>query len=101
MRFHIQISFGQRSTLTLSNVNTSLPFQGILQGNREAPATWVIISTPLLNMLRVTRNGGQFVSSISKEMTHLVDFPFMDDMDLLSLHMNNKNITFDENADKM
>ena len=55
--FHIQISYGL-STITLSNKNTLIPFQGILQGNGAAPTTWVIICMPLINMLQAANNRG-------------------------------------------
>ena len=100
MKFHIQTSHGL-STIMLSNKNTLIPFQGILQGNGAAPTTWVIISTPLLNMLRAAQNGGFFLSPVTKEMTHLVGFAFVDDMDILLLNMRDKDITFDEIADNM
>ena len=94
MKHHIRTSHGV-STITLSKTNTLLPFQGILQGNGASPTTWVIISTPLLNMLRKAGNGAKFVSPMSKEYTHLVGFAFVDDTDLLSFDMASNNVQWD------
>ena len=100
IHFHFQASYGL-SLITLSNRNTLIPFQGVLQGNGAATTTWVIISTLLLNMLQSARNGGHFQSLVSKERTHLVAFAFVDNTDLLSLNMIDLNITFDDVATQM
>ena len=50
MHHHICTSYGD-SAFTLHCDGSLIPFQGVLQGNGAAPAIWVIISTPLLNML--------------------------------------------------
>jgi hypothetical protein len=65
MKHHIRTSFGD-SQFTMSNDNILIPFQGALQGNGASPATWVIISTPLLNMLQTAGNGGFLIEAISK-----------------------------------
>ena len=91
MNHHIKTSQGV-SKVTLSKRNTLVPYQGILQGNGAAPTTWVIISTPLLNMLRVAGNGAKFESPLSHENTHIVGFAFVDDTDLVSFDMTNEDV---------
>ena len=86
MKHHIKTSQGI-STITLSKRNTLIPYQGILQGNGAAPTTWVIISTPLLNMLRAAGNGAKFESPLSHEQSHIVGFAFVDDTDLVAFDM--------------
>jgi hypothetical protein len=86
MKHHIRTNFGD-SVFTMTSSGTLIPYQGILQGNGAAPATWVIISAPLLEMLRSAGNGGHFISPISKEYSHTVGFAFVDDTDLIHLDM--------------
>ena len=95
MKHHIKTSFGI-STITLSKRNTLIPYQGILQGNGASPTTWVIISTPLLNMLRAAGNGAKFESPLSHERTHLVGFAFVDDTDLVTFNMQRKDVKWNE-----
>lgn len=62
MHHHIYTSFGV-SAFTLSSKNALIPHQRILQGNGAALTTWVIISTPLINMLRKSRTQRQIYLS--------------------------------------
>ena len=94
MKHFIKTGYGI-STIAASKRNTLIPYQGILQGNGAAPTTWVIISTPLLNMLRAAGNGAKFVSPMSLENTHLVGFAFVDDTDLISLNMDDDEVTWE------
>ena len=50
MRHQIRTNFGI-SEESLHKRYTAVPLQGILQGNGASPTNWVLISTPLLNML--------------------------------------------------
>ena len=81
MKHHVRTTFGD-SKITVDSNGELIPYQGILQGNGAAPATWVIISSPLLDMLRKAGNGGHFVSPISKQNTHIVGFAYVDDISL-------------------
>ena len=75
--------------------------QGILQGNRAAPTMWVLISTPLLNMLREKGYCGNFRSPITKENTKLVGFAFVDNTNLILVDMFDTSMDLDELAEKM
>ena len=86
MNYHISTSFGL-SFESFNKHNTDCPLQGILQGNGAAPTTWVLISVPLLNMLRKKGHGAKFLSPLSKHLTHIVGFAFVDDTDLLTFDM--------------
>ena len=50
MKHHVRTTFGD-STFTMNRDGVLEPYQGALQGNGASPATWVVISAPLLNML--------------------------------------------------
>ena len=82
MQHYIRTTYGD-SDSSMQTRSTDVPFQGILQGNGAAPATWVVISTPLLNMMRTAGNGGRFKDPISNTSSHIVGFAFVDDADLL------------------
>ena len=100
MKHHIRTSYGlSDDTFDMRDLEEKL--QGILQGNGAAPATWVLISTPLLNMLRNKGYGGRFLSPITLENTNLVGFVFVDDSDLILLDMIDGSIGFEEIAEKM
>ena len=92
MKHHIRTTYGD-SKFAMSSDGSFIPFQGALQGNGAAPVTWVIISTPLLNMLREMDNGGHFVSAISHQQSHLVGYAYVDDTDLLQIDVRDKTIT--------
>ena len=92
MKHYIRTTFGDSQTYFSSQSN-SIPFQGILQGNGAAPTIWVLISTPLLNMLRSANNGAHLQSSISKEPNHVVGFAFVDDTDLVCFRQEEINLT--------
>ena len=85
MQHHIRTTYGDSAEF-LSSTDTAIPFQGILQGNGAAPTIWVLISTPLLNMLRTAGNGAHTRSPISNEKDHVVGFAFVDDTDLVCFH---------------
>ena len=95
MKHHIRTTYGD-SSFTMSSEGTLIPFQGALQGNGASPATWVVISTPLLNMLRQAGNGGFFVEPISKKIHHSVGYAFVDDTDLIQLDLRDSSITVEE-----
>lgn len=76
-------------------------YQRILQGNGAAPTTWVLISTPLLNMLREAQKGGKFTSPITKNRTHIVGYAYVDDMDIISMNNQDINLTADEVMEDM
>jgi hypothetical protein len=100
MKHHIRTAFGD-SVFTMSNEGSLIPFQGALQGNGASPATWVIISTPLLNMIRAAGNGGYFIEAISKSLSHLVGYAFVDDTDLIQFDARDRNMSLEEVMDKM
>ena len=96
MKYYIHTTFGTSST-SFSSAHTAIPLQGLLQGNGACPTIWVIVSTPLLNMLRSADKGAHLLlSAISQEAAHFVVFAFVDDMDLVTFRMDDFTITDDE-----
>ena len=95
MHHHIRTRHGD-SVFTLHCDGSLIPFQGVLQGNGAAPAIWVIISTPLLNMLRAAGNGAKFTAPISKASNLVVAFAFVDDTDLIAYNINGESTTCEE-----
>lgn len=95
MKHHTRTSFGD-SVFTYSAEGRLIPFQGVLQGNAAAPIIWVVVSTPLLNMLRTAGNGAHFISAISSQPTTVIAFAFVDDTDLPGADFRDANITSEE-----
>ena len=61
------------------------PIHGTGQGNGASPAIWAVVSTPILNMLRVEGYGAFFECPITKEKAEVVGFAFVDDTDLVTV----------------
>jgi hypothetical protein len=99
MKHHIQTSYGD-SEFTMSNDGSLIPFQGALQGNGASPATWVIISTSLLNMLRSAGNSRFFIEPISKEQSHSAGYAFVDDTNLIQFDARDQNMSKAEVLEK-
>lgn len=100
MKHHIRTSYGD-SAFTISSSGTLIPYQGSLQGNGASSTTWVVVSTPLLNMLRTADHGAHYISPISKEHSHSVGFSFVDDTDLKQFDMRDHKITTQEVMEEM
>ena len=92
MKHHIRTTFGD-SDYPFSSENTAIPFQGILQGNGATPRIWVLISTPLLDMLRAADNGAHTLSPLSQEIDHIAGFAFVNDMDLVCFYQDRLCLT--------
>jgi hypothetical protein len=58
---------------------------GIGQGNGAGMAIWAVVSTPLLNMLRVKKLGCEIIGPISRIQCAFVGYTFVDDTDLIWL----------------
>ncbi len=100
MKHHIRTTFGD-SRFTMSSDGCIIPFQGVLQGNGASPASWVVISTPLLKMIRKADGGAHLMGAISKETAHIVGYAFVDDTDLIQADMRSETITVEETMQKM
>ena len=61
------------------------PPQGLGQGNGAAPATWALVSSPLLNVLRSKGYGVVFKCAISKKEFKIVGYCFVDDSTIIQM----------------
>jgi hypothetical protein len=59
------------------------PLQGIGQGNGAGPAIWAVISAVLLQVMRDSGFGLNFITALSSGVIVLAGFAFVDDTDLL------------------
>jgi hypothetical protein len=59
------------------------PMSGMGQGNGAAPASWAVISSPILEIMRKRGQCTDFKAFISGEELKIVGFAFVDDKDLL------------------
>jgi hypothetical protein len=61
------------------------PPQGLGQGNGAAPATWALVSSPLLNVLRSKGYGVVFKCAILKKEFKIVGYCFVDDSTIIQM----------------
>jgi hypothetical protein len=82
LKHHIRTIHGVSSAYGVDN-GTSIPIQGVGQGNGAGPQIWAAISSVVLNMLRSEGCGAFFTSAISGEQLEFVGYAFVDDTDLV------------------
>jgi hypothetical protein len=100
MKHYIRTSYGD-SKHSYSSKDAAIPFQGILQGNGAGPTIWVLVSTPLLNMMRKADNGAHLLSAIGREEAHIVGYAFVDDTDLVQFDQRDIRLTATEVMQEM
>jgi hypothetical protein len=86
---YVKTAYGTSNT---SYGSLHIPLQGVLQGNGAGPAIWMLISAPLINMLRT--QGFGFKSSnlvLSDESYDFACYTYVDDTDLI--HNGNADTT--------
>jgi hypothetical protein len=66
-----------------------IPLQGVLQGNGAGPAIWMLISIPLINMLRTQGFGFKSTNILSGEEYQFACYTYVDDTDLI--HIGDSN----------
>jgi hypothetical protein len=60
-----------------------IPFQGINQGNRAGPGIWLLVSIPIINMLKSAGFGFKVRTVISGDNFSFVCYTFVDDSDVV------------------
>jgi hypothetical protein len=88
MKHHVKIAYG---TSQQSYRSIHIPLRGVLQGNGAGPAIWLLISSPLINMLRTQGFGFQSSNILSDESYTFACYTYVDDTDLI--HNGNDTTT--------
>jgi hypothetical protein len=71
------------------------PMSGMGQGNGAAPASWAVISTPMLEIMKKHGHCMVFKAFISREELKIVGFAFVNDKDLLRASRPGKQTYFE------
>jgi hypothetical protein len=82
MQHHIKTAYG---VSTESYGCVQIPLQGVLQGNGAGPAIWMLISIPLINMLRTQGFGFKSTNILSGEEYQFACYTYVDDTDLIHI----------------
>ena len=83
MQHHLRTGYGISDKTYGKTLQHGKPTQGSGQGNGASPTIWVMMSTPLLNMMRTEKLGAHFISPLTKEKIQFVGCSFVDDTDLV------------------
>lgn len=81
MRFYQRTGFGDSETFFGGNRLLKL-FQGLGQGNRAAPPSWIMLSSVLVNVFRGLDYGAKICDPITRAIIHSMGALFVDDTDL-------------------
>jgi hypothetical protein len=96
MKHHIKTAFGVSKE---SYGCIQIPLQGVLQGNGAGPAIWMLISIPLINMLRTQGFGFKSTNLLSGEDYQFACYTYVDDTDLI--HIGDDHTTPEHVFDEM
>jgi hypothetical protein len=77
---YVRTNFGDS---TKSYACIEIPFQGVYQGNGAGPGIWMLVSIPIINMLKAAGFGFKVINAMSKETFSFVCYAFVDDTDLV------------------
>jgi hypothetical protein len=77
---YVRTHFGDSET---SYACFEIPFQGVYQGNGAGPGIWILVSIPIINMLKEAGFGFQVTNAMSLEHFSFVCYAFVDDTDLV------------------
>jgi len=83
LQHHIRTIHGDSET-SFSALSSTVPIQGVGQGNGAGPQIWAVVSSPIFDMVRAHGLGATFSSNVTKANLHLVGFGFVDDVDLVA-----------------
>ena len=81
MKFYQRTGFGDSKTFF---AELKAFFQGLGQGNRAAPASWLQLSSVLVNIYKQQGYGAKIPDSIMGEVIHSMGDLFVDDCDLFN-----------------
>ena len=87
---YVRTNFGDSAT---SYACVEIPFQGVLQGNGAGPGIWLLVSIPIINMLKKAGFGFKVINVMTKEKFSFVCYAFVDDTDLV--HASDEDLGLD------
>jgi hypothetical protein len=86
VKHYIRTTYGD-STTAYSCIE--IPFQGIYQGNGAGPGIWLLVSIPIINMLKTAGFGFRVRTVISGDSFSFVCYTFVDDSDVVHSSIDN------------
>jgi hypothetical protein len=84
MKYHLRTAFGNSDTF-FSSIEALLRYQGACQGNKGAPAIWLVVSVFLVMMLHRLGHVARIRSAMSLATLVVAGFLFVDDTDLITV----------------
>ena len=76
------------STSYFGGPGTKTPFCGLGQGSKAAPASWIQLSSIIVNVYKAMGFGAKISDPITRETSHTVGCMFVDDTDLYGMDEN-------------
>jgi hypothetical protein len=92
VKHYIRTTYGD-STTSYSCIET--PFQGIYQGNGAGAGIWLLVSIPIINMLKTAGFIFRVRTVISRDEFSFVCYTFVDDSDVVHSYNLDTNISDD------
>ena len=80
VQHHVRTTYGDSAA---SYCGIEIPLQGIGQGNGAGPAIWLVVSIPIINMLKTQGFGFKMRTPLSHAGFAFVCYTFVDDTDLV------------------
>jgi len=71
LQHHVWTLYGD-STMWVGTKIWAVPVAGISQGNEAGPQIWVVVSTPILNLLRQEGYGATFQALVSRDLIQFI-----------------------------
>jgi hypothetical protein len=87
---YVRTNYGDSST---SYACFEIPFQGVYQGNGAGPGIWMLVSIPIINMLKEAGFGFKVTNVMSHEHFSFVCYAFVDDTDLVHSSTSDLGLT--------
>ena len=90
MKFFLWTAYGDYKDFTVTGSTIDVKFQRLCQGNRAAPAGWVVIGITILRAHKKKGHGAYFTCPLSLLKIHIAGIFFVDNMDLIHLSMDHE-----------
>jgi hypothetical protein len=80
VQHYIRTTYGDSDT---AYTCIEIPFQGVYQGNGAGPGIWLLVSIPIINMLKTAGFGFRVRTVLSHDEFSFVCYTFVDDSDVV------------------